>query len=305
VTCIDVDGLADSPPLACPGGIGDCTGSGFEFACRGDRVGDVCDVCPGVWNPDQLDSDDDGVGDVCEKDYDAVLGIQDLDGDGVANGADNCPTIFNADQADLGAGGGSAANGIGDACDGPQDREPFYGIVVRGGVDGTVESALGGDDVLLGGSILLEPVIVAGADGVSGTIAAPTDVQLLPAGFGQDCDPTLAGVNGDGVLDAVDNCPAMCNADQRDTDADGVGDTCDIQEDVDGDLQVNLLDNCPFVANPAGSNWMSVGAAIVSLTRLTPATITPSRRMLPASRTSSPPRADSTVPSTPPRTTMP
>jgi hypothetical protein len=41
--------------------------------------------------------------------------------------------------------------------------------------------------------------------------------------------------DGDGICDAVDNCPAVANPDQKDTDHDGVGDACD---------------NCPTVANP-------------------------------------------------------
>jgi len=32
----------------------------------GDGVGDACDNCPGVYNPDQADSDSDGIGNVCD-----------------------------------------------------------------------------------------------------------------------------------------------------------------------------------------------------------------------------------------------
>ena len=44
----------------------------------GDGVGDLCDNCPNVYNPDQNDLDVDGVGDLC----------------------DNCPDVYNPDQAD-------------------------------------------------------------------------------------------------------------------------------------------------------------------------------------------------------------
>ncbi|PIR48101.1 hypothetical protein COV06_01020 [Candidatus Uhrbacteria bacterium CG10_big_fil_rev_8_21_14_0_10_50_16] len=38
----------------------------------------------------------------------------------------------------------------------------------------------------------------------------------------------------DTILDEQDNCPRAANADQRDTDGDGVGDVCDIDDDNDG-----------------------------------------------------------------------
>jgi hypothetical protein len=41
--------------------------------------------------------------------------------------------------------------------------------------------------------------------------------------------PASADTDGDGVPDAVDNCPTTANADQLDTDHDGVGDACDLQ----------------------------------------------------------------------------
>lgn len=65
--------------------------------------------------------------------------------------------------------------------------------------------------------------------------------------------------DGDGVLDTVDNCPAVSNANQTDTDQDGMGDACDAcpgdpQNDADADGVCGTLDNCPGVANTNQAN---------------------------------------------------
>lgn len=68
--------------------------------------------------------------------------------------------------------------------------------------------------------------------------------------------------DGDGVLNANDNCPDTYNPLQEDGDLDGVGDVCDncqliansLQEDDDNDGDGNVCDNCPTVANPSQSD---------------------------------------------------
>lgn len=150
----DEDGVADCVDR-CPGapdidgdgdGIVDCVDP-----CPGDPTPDTdhdgfCDAddnCPNTYNPDQADTDEDGVGNACERelcdgvdnDGDGVIDERvdapdtdgddlcdladpcpndphnDADGDGFCATEDNCATVENPDQAD------SNRNGWGDACE--------------------------------------------------------------------------------------------------------------------------------------------------------------------------------------------
>lgn len=83
------------------------------------------------------------------------------------------------------------------------------------------------------------------------------DEVLLPGDAAPDSPPDApSDTDGDGRLDSEDNCPAVANADQADTDKDDAGDVCDAcaavfddQHDEDGDGVGDLCDNCPGVVN--------------------------------------------------------
>jgi len=51
----------------------------------------------------------------------------------------------------------------------------------------------------------------------------------------------------DGIPDTTDNCPAVANSTQTNTDGDAQGDACDTDDDNDADLDPQ--DNCPLVSN--------------------------------------------------------
>ncbi len=79
----------------------------WDFDWDDDGIWNWWDNCPRTFNPDQMDSDGDGIGDVCEEDS---------DGDGIIDDIDNCPDTPNPDQMD------SDGDGLGDAC---EDNDEF------------------------------------------------------------------------------------------------------------------------------------------------------------------------------------
>ncbi len=143
-----------------------------------DGILDHEDNCRFVGNPDQLDSDGDGIGDACdncpEEDstgYDSNNDgcIDDTDGDGVKDDIDNCPRVPNPDQLD------SDEDGIGDAC----NILPGASVYLDVDGDGEDESATNQNNVMEDGyEVYADPNSNTNALGLDGDSDGFTDFLI-------------------------------------------------------------------------------------------------------------------------------
>ena len=193
-----------------------------------DGIEDDFDNCPFAFNPDQGDGDGDARGDGCDNcvaisnfdlsDVDADgqgdLCDGDSDNDGVPNFnnagqvVDNCLTVPNPDQGNA----DTVVDTLGDACDDNDDNDDCLDAVDNCPLQGPTPENL--------------------------------DCHNLGAVVPDLC---FKDADADRIPDSLDNCIALANLDQGDSDNDGFGDLCD--HDLDQDQMDNTFDNCVNVPN--------------------------------------------------------
>ncbi|MBT9557487.1 MAG: thrombospondin type 3 repeat-containing protein [Myxococcales bacterium] len=252
----DCDSLADEGfPDTDQNGIADCVSDDDD----GDGVPDLADNCPATPNTQQEDLDGDDVGDVCDPD---------VDGDGDPNVTDCAPTdpaigknateLCNAkdDDCDLAVDEGfpdldqdTLADCVDDDDDADQvpdttDNCPVTANTSQTDSDGdgkgdACEDDLDGDaDPDITDCAPNDPTIRHGAtEACNG--ADENCNGIVDEGFPDtDADGVMNCLDldddGDDVADFEDVCPLDDDPEQLDTDTDGKGDACDTDDDQDG-----------------------------------------------------------------------
>jgi len=192
----------DTIYLSAPTGLLEHIVGRSVFVCLGDLDVDndgVCnaqDNCLSIANTNQLDSDADGFGNVCDNDDDA---------DGFA---DTAEAFIGTDPLNT--------------CSWPPDTD--NSLLVDSHDVFFVSGRLGAST----GQPLYTPrAEVASQNGVI------DDDPFAEAGFFGQTRPQCFDSDGDTVPDINDNCPSVSNVGQGDNDSDGPGDACDPDDDND------------------------------------------------------------------------
>lgn len=201
-----------------------------------DGVPDVVDNCPTAPNPDQLDTNNNGVGDVCDR------SMLDMDGDSISDDIDNCIATPNTDQKN------SDNDTYGDVCD-TCALDPLNDID-SDGICGNIDNCKNQKNY---------DQKDTDKDGVGdvcdncSNISNADQKDANKNGVGDVCEDS----DKDGKNDDSDNCPLISNSNQTDSDTDGIGDVCDNcsnkfnkdQKDTDKDGIGDVCDNCINISN--------------------------------------------------------
>ena len=238
----------------------------------GDGVADIGDICADVADPDQKDTDLDGIGDACDPLAQAVFVLLDSEpGDYIGQGERQLYTTADA-HITVSAGGMITASVEGNGSFGERwslrFAPPDGGRLGVGSYPGATRwpfqsAGEPGLDVSRGGGCNR---LTGRFDVLEYDVDARGRLRRFAADFEQHCEGGRAALrgsvrygssfyaasrdrDGDGVLDTVDSCPDAPDPLQVDANADGLGDACHQTCDADGNGAIDRRDIAAVLAS--------------------------------------------------------
>lgn len=208
-----------------------------------DGIGDSDDNCPAFSNSDQTDTDGDGDGDDCDAETWYLQNIVFNDGGTASGSYDIIASRGLISNINIVTTAGSILPGVsyGDRLPiSPGNSEVLITIPDASLPDLTGQPRL---------SILWSPIMTPAGGTVNFANGFSFEGTCLDADCVNTSNPrviisgsasTAPDIDGDGVLDLTDNCLNVSNPNQIDSDADGIGNVCDM--DFNNDCLTNFLD---------------------------------------------------------------
>jgi hypothetical protein len=208
---------------------------GANTACPADAKQSTTVVCRPAADQCDVAETCDGANNACPTDAKQPSGTVCRPSGGICDIADSCDGLNNACPADAKQPAGTTCRAAAGVCDQPEvcngssdlcpsDSKKPSGTVCRAsaGVCDVAEVCNGTGDSCPGDGF-------ASSSTVCRPSASACDVAENCTGSGPTCpaDTGLPDTDGDGVCDALDDCPNVSDPSQLDSDGDGKGDACD------------------------------------------------------------------------------